>query len=51
MATQDGTSAMFGVTTSGIPVAHLDYNYIGKCSNGPELEKILKVLRLIISVI
>lgn len=50
MAAKDGTSAMFGVTTSGIPVSHLDYNYIGKCSDGAELEKILKVLRLIISI-
>ncbi len=28
-----------------IPISHLDYSYIEKCSNVKELEKILKVLR------
>lgn len=32
-------------TTSGVPIEHLDYGYIGKCTKGKELEKILKVLR------
>jgi len=43
----DGTNAMFGVTSSGVPVSHLDYGYIGKCTNTKELEKIIKVLRSI----
>ncbi|KAK3708845.1 hypothetical protein QZH41_005119 [Actinostola sp. cb2023] len=44
MAT-DGPNAMFGSTTSGIPLSTLDYGYIGKCTNVSELEKIVKVLR------
>ena len=30
-----------------IPVAFLDYQHITKCTNGKELEKILKILRLV----
>lgn len=32
-------------TTSGVPIEHLDYGYIEKCSKSKELEKILRVLR------
>lgn len=32
-------------TTSGVPIEHLDYRYVGECKNSKELEKILKVLR------
>ncbi|XP_078383577.1 sperm-associated antigen 1-like [Oculina patagonica] len=32
-------------TTSGVPIEHLDYGYVGECKNSKELEKILKVLR------
>lgn len=32
-------------TTSGVPLEHLDYGYIEKCSKSKELEKILRVLR------
>ena len=28
-----------------IPIEHLDYDYIGKCSNVREVEKMLKALR------
>ena len=31
-------------TTSGVPIEHLDYGYIEKCTNSKELEKILRVL-------
>ena len=30
-----------------IPIDHLDYGYVNKCSNGKELEKILKTLRFV----
>ena len=33
--------------TSEVPVEHLDYAYINKCSSGKELEQILKVLRFV----
>ena len=33
------------ISQSDVPIEHLDYEYISKCSNGKELEKILKVLR------
>ena len=32
-------------TTSGVPIEHLDYRYVGECKNSKELEKILNVLR------
>ena len=34
-------------TTSGtnVPIEHLDYDYVSKCNNATEVEKILKVLR------
>ena len=28
-----------------IPIEHLDYDYVGKCSSASELEEILKALR------
>ena len=36
-------------TTSGVPIEHLDYGYVGECENSKELEKILKVLRLVVA--
>ena len=30
---------------TNIPIEHLDYNYIRKCNNASEIEKILRVLR------
>ncbi|XP_048590640.1 sperm-associated antigen 1 isoform X2 [Nematostella vectensis] len=40
-----GTEGVYGTTKAGIPLHHLDYKYVGSCSDGKELEKILKVLR------
>ena len=34
-------------TKSGIPIEHLDYQYVEGCKNAKELEKILKVLRYV----
>ena len=34
-------------TPSGIPIEHLDYHYVEKCTNAREIEKILKVLRFV----
>lgn len=31
--------------SSDIPLGHLEYDYIGKCKDPKELEKIIKVLR------
>ncbi len=28
-----------------VPIEHLDYGYVGQCSDSRELEKILKLLR------
>lgn len=36
-------------TTSGVPIEHLDYGYVRECKNSKELEKILKVLRLVVA--
>ena len=36
-------------TKSGIPIEHLDYRYVEGCKNAKELEKILKVLRYVIT--
>ena len=33
--------------TSDVPIEHLDYEYINKCSSGKELEQILRVLRFV----
>ena len=30
---------------SETPIEHLDYNYIGKCNNTKEIEKLLRILR------
>ena len=33
------------VSGTDIPVEHLDYDYIGKCSKASEVEKLLEILR------
>ena len=33
------------VSGTDIPVEHLDYDYIGKCSKPSEVETLLKILR------
>lgn len=33
------------VSDTDIPVEHLDYDYIGKCTKSSEVEKLLKILR------
>lgn len=40
MASSMGTAA-----GTDIPIEHLDFEYIGKCTNAEEVEKILRVLR------
>ncbi|XP_071483672.1 sperm-associated antigen 1-like [Diadema antillarum] len=48
MADARATQQMLGVSTateSGVPLEHMDYNYIGKCTNVKELEKIFKALK------
>ena len=35
------------VDSSEIPIEHLDYEYINKCTSGKELEQILRVLRFL----
>lgn len=37
--------SMGTVSGTGIPVEHLDYDYVGKCKDTRELEEIVKVLR------
>ena len=37
--------SMGSAAGTDIPIEHLDYDYVGKCSSGSELEKILRVLR------
>ena len=38
-------SSMGTASGTDIPVEHLDYSYIEKCTNVKEIEKILRVLR------
>ena len=33
------------VSGTDIPIEHLDYDYIGKCTKSSEVEKLLKILR------
>ena len=33
------------VEGTDVPLEHLDYDYVRKCTNGAELEKILRILR------
>ena len=43
-----GSSGM--AAGSDVPVAHLDHNYIQDCTDVPELEKIITVLRLVVNI-
>ena len=42
-----GTGMFVSQKQHDVPVDNLDYGYIGECTNAKELEKILKVLRLV----
>ena len=48
MANVNEAQQLLGTSTpseSGIPLEHMEYDYIGKCTNIKELEKIFKVLK------